>query len=77
VQGQRELGQDGKAYQQRLLIVSSKTLSAQADIRVRVPEHCESKPITMKQSTKDTITIIVIIIIGMLGDSIYESIFNF
>jgi len=31
----------------------------------------------MKQSTKDLITIAIILIVALLGDSIYESIFNF
>lgn len=31
----------------------------------------------MKKSTRDTIIIIIIMLLGMFGDSIYESIFNF
>jgi hypothetical protein len=31
----------------------------------------------MKQSTKDLITITIILIVALLGDKIYESIFNF
>lgn len=31
----------------------------------------------MKQSTKELITIAIILIVALLGDSIYESIFNF
>jgi len=40
----------------------------------KVNLHLNSKPKKMKQSTKDTITVTIIIILALLGDSLFNQI---